>query len=203
TKPFGNHSLENNLLSQDKVPSVGQTTSTEFTSNTLKLYLWNSTAKQSIKESDVKYFKALDEYIKKKDSVIFDIRKNYFEFLKSRDQLESNQLKVSVNKEELIIGKALNETLISEILNLKDKLYKALIDFEETKTGYFIAIATINKSIGITDFFDYTKGIEEKESVSNSWKLFINKTHDMYSKGYKEVITQKENSKDKTNWRRR
>ncbi|MDP8217815.1 MAG: TolC family protein [Candidatus Theseobacter exili] len=179
SKPFGNNTLENHLIAQDKVPSVGQTTSTEFKSNTLKWYFWNNTVKQNITEADVKYLKSIDTYKKKKNSVIFEVRKNYFEYLKSIEQLESNLKKIELQEEQLKIYEAraqLNESTIFEVLDSKDKLVKAKIDFGQAITGYYTAIANLNKAIGVTDYFDLKKGIIDHmvEAASTMWMEYIN-----------------------------
>ena len=179
SKPFGNNTLEDHFIAQDKVPSVGQTTSTEFKSNTLKWYFWNNTIKQNVTEADVKYLKAIDTYKKKKNSVIFEVRKNYFEYLKSIEQLESNLKKIELQEEQLKIYEAraqLNESTIFEVLDSKDKLVKAKIDFGQAITGYYTAIANLNKAIGVTDYFDLKRGIIDHmaEAASTMWMEYIN-----------------------------
>jgi outer membrane protein TolC len=204
TKPFGPHTLEDNFLTQDKVPSVGQTTSTEFTSNTLKWYFWNSTAKINIKEADIKYLKAIDEYIKKRNSIIFEVKKNYYEYLKAKQQLNNNRQKIKVSEEELKISVArlgLNEILDSELLESKDRLSRTKAEYGQALTGYYTAVANLNKSIGLTDYFDLKRGIQERGTAADpeAWKKYINEPGDIGSlpstAGYKEVIDRLEGKK--------
>jgi outer membrane protein TolC/Flp pilus assembly protein TadD len=203
TKPFGPHTFEDNFLTQDKVPSVGQTTSTEFTSNTVKWYFWNSTAKINIKEADIKYLKAIDEYIKKRNSIIFEVKKNYYEYLKAKQQLNNNRQKIKVSEEELKISVArlgLNEILDSELLESKDRLSRTKSEYGQALTGYYTAVANLNKSIGLTDYFDLKRGIKEQAADDpEAWRKFINEPGDIGSlpntEGYKEVIERLEGKK--------
>lgn len=176
-KVFGPHTLENNFVTQDKVPAVGQTTSTKFTSNTTKFYFWNSQAKIDMKDADIKLLKSIDELEKKKNSVVFDVRKGFYEFIKSREQLSANQEKVDLAEKELVVAKAremLNETLISDTLEAKDKYTRALTDLAQSKSSYFTAIAELNKAIGITDYFDVKRGVTNKTALSDQWIKLIN-----------------------------
>lgn len=203
TKPFGPHTFEDNFLTQDKVPSVGQTTSTEFTSNTVKWYFWNSTAKINIKEADIKYLKAIDEYIKKRNSIIFEVKKNYYEYLKAKQQLNNNRQKIKVSEEELKISVArlgLNEILDSELLESKDRLSRTKSEYGQALTGYYTAVANLNKSIGLTDYFDLKRGIQEKAADDpEAWRKYINEPGDIGSlpntEGYKEIIEKLEGKK--------
>lgn len=204
TKPFGPHTLEDNFLTQDKVPSVGQTTSTEFTSNTVKWYFWNSTSKISMKESDIKYLKAIDEYIKKRNSIIFEVKKNYYEYLKAKQQLGNNRQKIRVSDEELKISVArlsLNEILDSELLESKDRASRTRSEYGQSLTGYYTAVANLNKSLGLTDYFDLKRGVQDtsKNGISEGWQRYLNSPGEIgnlpNTAGYKEVIDRMEGRK--------
>lgn len=197
TKPFGPHTLEDNFLTQDKVPSVGQTTSTEFSSNTFKWYFWNSTAKISIKEADIKYLKSIDEYIKKRNSIIFEVKKNYYEYLKAKQQLANNKQKIRVSEEELKISVArlgLNEILDSELLESKDRASRTRSEYGQALTGYYTAVANLNKSLGLTDYFDLKRGVQDTSNngISDAWQKYLNSPGEIGSlpstDGYKEAI---------------
>ncbi|MBI1870957.1 MAG: TolC family protein [Chlamydiae bacterium] len=202
TKPFGSNTLEDNFIAQNKVPSVGQTTATEFQSNTLKWYFWNSTAKINIKESDIKYLKSIDEYVKKRNSVIFEVKKNFYEYEKASQQLTNNTQKLKVADREFQISVArleLNEILDSELLDTLDRFSKAKSEYGQASTGYYTAIANLNKSMGLTDYFDLKRGLEEAPTDANEWKKFINAPGEVGSlpntAGYKEVIEKLEGKK--------
>jgi outer membrane protein TolC/Flp pilus assembly protein TadD len=204
TKPFGPHTLEDNFLTQDKVPSVGQTTSTEFSSNTFKWYFWNSTAKISIKESDIKYLKSIDEYIKKRNSIIFEVKKNYYEYLKAKQQLRNNKQKIRVSEEELKISVArlgLNEILDSELIESKDRASRTRSEYGQALTGYYTAVANLNKSLGLTDYFDLKRGVQDMSNggISDAWQKYLNSPGEIGSlpstDGYKEAIERLEGRK--------
>ena len=203
TKPFGPHTLEDNFIAQDKVPSVGQTTSTQFQSNTLKWYFWNSTAKINIIEADIKYLKAIDEYVKKRNSIIFEVKKNYYEYLKAKQQIENNRQKLKVSEEEAKISVArlgLNEILDSELLDAKDRLSRAKSEYGQSLTGYYTSVANVNKSIGLTDYFDLKRGIEEgKAQDQEAWKLYFNDPGDIgnipNTEGFQEFVGRMEGKK--------
>ena len=204
TKPFGPHTLEDNFLTQDKVPSVGQTTSTKFSSNTMKWYFWNSTTKISMKESDIKYLKAIDEYIKKRNSIIFEVKKNYYEYLKAKQQLGNNRQKIRVSEEELKISVArlgLNEILDSELLESKDRASRTRSEYGQALTGYYTAVANLNKSLGLTDYFDLKRGVQDTSNgaITGAWQKYLNSPGEIGSlpntEGYKEAIDRLEGRK--------
>ncbi len=179
TKPFGPHTFEDNFVTENKVPSAGQITSTEFTSNTLKWYLWNNTSKISMKEADIKYLKAIDEYVKKRNSVIFEIKKAYYEYQKARHQLSNNVQKLKIAEQEVKVSVArlgLNEILDSELLETKDRLARTKAEYGQTLSGYYTAIANLNKAIGLTDYFDLKRGIQDNTEGTDAeaWKGFLN-----------------------------
>ncbi len=179
-KVIGPHTFENNFMTQDKVPAVGQTTSTKFSSNTTKFYFWNSQARINMKEADIKYLKAIDEFDKKQNSIIFEIRKGYFEYIKSREQYYANKEKLKLSEQELVVAKAremLNETLISDTLDAKDKLSRSQIDLGQSLSSYYTSIANLNKAIGLTSFFDVKRGVEDQVVPSERWVLLVNDQH--------------------------
>ncbi len=204
TKPFGPHTFEDNYVTEDKVPSAGQVTSTKFTSNTLKWYLWNSTAKISMKEADIKYLKAIDEYVKKRNSVIFEIKKAYYEYQKARQQLANNAQKLKIAEQETKISVArlgLNEILDSELLETKDRFARTKAEYGQTLSGYYTAIANLNKSIGLTDYFDLKRGIQDNTEGTDveAWKGFLNAPGEIGSlpntSGYQDVLNKLEGKK--------
>ncbi|MBI1884213.1 MAG: TolC family protein [Chlamydiae bacterium] len=194
-KAFGSSTLEDNFIAQDKVPSVGQTTATEFQSNTLKWYFWNNTAKIDIKEADIKYLKAIDEYVKKRNSIIFEVKKNYYEYIKAAQQLENNSDKLKVAQKEMRVSEArfeLNEVLDSELLDSRDKYSRAQSDYGQSLTGYYTAVANLNKTVGLTDYFDLKRGLQEEVAPVDAWRTYINNPGDVGSlpstAGYQDVI---------------
>lgn len=204
TKVFGAQTFEDNFITQDKVPSAGQTTSTQFTSNTLKWYLWNSTAKINMKEADIKYLKSIDEYIKKRNSVVFEIKKSYYEYQKAKQQLGNNFQKVKIAEQEVKISVArlqLNEILDSELLETKDRFARTKAEYGQALSGYYTAVANLNKAIGLTDYFDLKRGVEETtEGIDpEAWKQFLNTAGNVGSlpstAGYQDVLNRLENRK--------
>jgi outer membrane protein TolC len=155
--PLWLNTLEYSFIDQDKVPSAGQTTSTQFKSSTTTLRLFDSTAYTSITEAKVNLDKAKDELEKLEKSVTFETKQDFYEYQKAVYQLSNSATKLKLNEVELAIVETqrdLNLATTNDVLRTRVKLWEAKTGYHQATAGYFTSIAKLNKTIGLSEYFN-------------------------------------------------
>lgn len=161
TKPLGMHTIDNNFIIQDRVPAAGQTTSSQFGSNTMTLQLFNNSAKTGVTESRIQYMRSKGEYKSAIKTTKFEVRQNYFEYQKALAQLEGAITRLKLGEEEVKILKAqaqLNQAQLLDVLRAQVRQYEARGNVSQSVTSYYTAISNLNKAIGITGYYNPVTG---------------------------------------------
>ena len=154
--PIWLNTLEESFVSQDKVPSAGQTTSTDFRSFTTTLRLFDNTGYTSISEAKVNLEKAKDELQKLEKSIKFEIKQDFYEYEKATYQLSAAQTKLQLGEIEQAIVSAhrdLNMASVNDLLRTRIKLWEAKTGYQQAIAGYYTAVAKLNKTMGIDNYF--------------------------------------------------
>jgi outer membrane protein TolC len=154
--PIWLNTFEYSFIDQDKVPSAGQTTSTQFRSSTATLRLFDNTGYTSITEAKVNLDKAKDELEKLEKSVVFETKQDFYEYQKAVYQLSNSATKLKLSEVELAIVETqrdLNLAATNDVLRTRIKLWEAKTGYHQATAGYFTSIAKLNKTIGLCDYF--------------------------------------------------
>ncbi len=177
TKPLGMHTIDNNFIVQDRVPAAGQTTSSQFGSNTMTLQLFNNTAKTGVAEARIQYMRAEGELKNAIKTTRFEVRQNFFEYQKSMLQLEGAITRLKLGEEEVKILKAqaqLNQAQLIDVLRAQVRQYEARGNLAQSVTSYYTSTSNLNKAIGITGYFNPVTG-ETSEQLHKELFKPINK----------------------------
>ncbi|MFC2140156.1 TolC family protein, partial [Candidatus Auribacterota bacterium] len=191
TRPLGVNLIENNTISQDKVPSAGQTTSSRYTNNTFTMKLFQNNTQTPIAEATVGYHKAIKDYIKAKNTIFYEVREGIFNYKKAILKIENNRSSIALTKKELAISKVkaeLAEVSPPDLLKIEIRLHNQITDFEQAVTDYYTQIAKINKLICINRYFD---PISARKNVKWQKKRFLPKS-DIVPKRWWQLWNKKE-----------
>ena len=212
--PLGKNTLETQVIKQNTVPSAGQTTSTEFTSESVKFNILDNKFDSTRLEGLIKYYKALEDSEKVKKAAIFEIGKAYIETLKAFDHLGIAKQKLELAQKKLEFEKlsiAKNEANVNEYLREVIESYDSQTAYSKALSGYYTAVSDLNKALGSPGYFnpatgttstDYIEKYYSRSPVEKSfWKSFFrdSNTDDPYypQRQYEDIKfrTVKENSK--------
>lgn len=156
TKPLGSNTISSSYNEGKTSPKLGQTTRTISKTGLVSLSLLdNYTLKSTEKQASLSFLEALNELEEIKKSVSFEVRKSYFNYQKALLQVKSALKEIKFRKEEVKIlkgKKKLNLVQASEVMDGHIKLTEAKISYNDALSFYHIALADLNKSIGIEKF---------------------------------------------------
>lgn len=190
--PLGVNTIEAQVINQDTVPSAGQTTSTQFTSESVKFNIFDNKFDSTKLEGLIKYYKALEDSEKIKKAAIFEIGKYFNETIKAFEQLDISKAKKELASKKLEfqkLGLAKNESTVNEYLKEAISYFDAEALFYKAISGYYSAVADLNKSLGAPGYFNpkdgstgtnYIEKYFEKTGVEKSFikSIFSNSLED-------------------------
>ncbi len=162
--PFGPHTLEENLVNQDKAAAAGQTTSNQFESITSSLKLFDNFNSMNVTQAQIAYHKALDEMYKTQRTLDYEVKKSYYDYKKSVLSLDGYSAKQRLGEEELKISRSqydLNQVALSDVLRNRVKLYEYKNGFGQASAAYYVSVVRMNKTIGVSGYFDPVTGKRE------------------------------------------
>lgn len=156
--PLGPHTFDY----QRKIVKLAPTVTT-FESDTksdthkFRLNLFDNMARASeIKDATINYKQALDELIKAEQDIQTDIRGALFSFRETRLKIEYATNNIGLYNKEVEVArirKGMNEVSLIELLDAKIKLYAEKGNHTDALGDYYIAIARVNKAIGLGGYF--------------------------------------------------
>ena len=212
--PIGKNTIETQIIKQNTVPSAGQTTSTEFTSESVKFNILDNKFDSSKLEGLIKYYRAMEDNEKVKKAAIFEIGKSYIEVLKSFDHLGISKQKLELSQKRLEFEKlnlAKNEANVNDYLKEAVASFEAETGYSKALSGYYTAVSDLNKALGSPGYFnaatgstnpDYLGKYYDKTPVDKSfWKSVFkdSNSNDPYypQRSYEDIKfkTNDENSK--------
>ena len=100
-----------------------------------------------------------DELNKKKQEISLEIKETFFKYKKSLLLLDVAQSKIAFQSKQaeiLNIRHELGEAEYSDVAEEMIKLAEEEFSYLQAMADYYIAIATLNKAIGIEDYFKVT-----------------------------------------------
>ena len=108
------------------------------------------------KEADLEYLRSVEELNKKRQEVTLEVKETFFKYRKAillmdiaKDKLAFQLKQLEIVKVRMDLGEAQYSDVIEELIKLAEEKFS----FIQSITDYYIAIATLNKAVGIDDYF--------------------------------------------------
>ncbi|MFH1593595.1 MAG: TolC family protein [Candidatus Omnitrophota bacterium] len=111
----------------------------------------------SAKEADLEYARSKDEMDKKKQEIILEVKETFFKYKKSIILMSVSKSKVNFQSKQvavLEVRRQLGEVLYSDVIEEMVKLAEERFSYVQAIADYYIAIASLNKAIGIDGYFE-------------------------------------------------
>ena len=163
--PWGWNTLSSETISQDKVPAVGQFTSTKFGSHTLRLSLADR-LKSPLAEASVRLDESIEELEKTKRTVVYEVRQAHYDYQRARHQMDQTGLELAMDEDAIRIIQAqtkLDEARPQDLFDAYAKLFQGKQGYLEALATYHISMAALNRSIGIEGYFRSTKAVQKSD----------------------------------------
>ena len=180
--PIGRNTLETQVIKQNTVPSAGQTTSTEFTSESVKFNILDNKFDSSKLEGLIKYYQAIEDNERVKKAAIFELGKTYLEVLKAHAHLEMAKQKLELSRKKLEFEKlslAKNEANVNDYLKEAVASFEAETGYSKALSGYFTSVSDLNKALGSPGYFNASTGgtgpdyLDKFNATPSSGKSFL------------------------------
>lgn len=174
TKPLGRHVLDINGLSQDKVPDVGQTTPTEFSSGEVVLKLWENKNSTDVLESLVNYHKAIKELEDSKKSLRREIRSGYYSVNEAWKKLITKKAAYGYADSELRTQRAkqkANQISIVQVMRAEGKSWSGKTEIIQAMADYYISLARLYKQMGLENLTQFEEKLEIPEEMEEDVEL--------------------------------
>ncbi|NQT46832.1 MAG: TolC family protein [Candidatus Omnitrophica bacterium] len=158
TWPIGGSTGEYSYTKEKLTPSIGTYHGTESLVHSWKFSVLDDLKYFSRRqEADVEYSKSLNELNKTKNQVVMDVRESYFNYKKALVQMDTAISKLRFQEMEVAVleaKKGMDEATYSELISSYIKMAQEKYSQIQSLTGYYTAIASLNKAIGIDDYFN-------------------------------------------------
>lgn len=159
TYPWGLNPVKSSTVAQDRIPTAGQTESTEFTSHTLSVDLFAREAyamRSERQAAEIEYAKAMDQLLKTEQSLLYAVKEGYTTYQKTLMQLDGSRQRMQLGEEQVKISRAmasLNEIPASDVLKSQVEWADSQVAYWQALADHHTAIAALNKAIGIPGYF--------------------------------------------------
>lgn len=155
--PFWGSTLEYSYTREQWTPVISAYQGTEATTNSYKLKLFDNLAMYSDRQlSEIDFDRARHELNKIKQDVNLEVKEQCFNYQKALIQLDtaSNKVRYQENDFEFTkMKRSLDEIQDSAVIDGMIKLSQEKFGYVQALTDCHTAIASINKAIGIEDYF--------------------------------------------------
>ncbi len=157
TRAWGPHGAALSSTTTKTSPRLGQTTRTGSTVYSGELGILNQLqGLTEVQQARIGLEKARADLEEVKQVVFQEVQEGYLSLMKARLQLEYAQQKMVFREEQVKILKAqasLNEMLPSQVLEAILKLADERVSESQAKTNYQVALAKLNKAIGLLGYY--------------------------------------------------
>jgi len=156
SKTLGGSTISSGYTSDQTNPKLGQTSRTESNTGSVTLSLFDNLKNLSEeKESDIEYEKAVNEVKKTEKKMESEVKESYFNYEKSLIQIEATSKEIEFRNEQERIAREKGKRNLarnSEVLGAEINLTSARTSYNEALAYYHIALASLNKAIGIEKY---------------------------------------------------
>jgi len=158
SKPIGGNTISYNLNKDETAPRLGQSTRTGSQSQIWEFNLLNNIVRYSEeKNAQIDLKKAINELNETKKSISTEVREAFFRYEKAIMQVDGSVIKIQLRQKEIEVSQAnvdVDQAFLSELLESKMKLTDEKVSYINSVSNYFTAISGINKSIGLSEFYN-------------------------------------------------
>ena len=108
------------------------------------------------KEAELEYMRAADEINKKEQEIALEVKETFFKYKKALILIDVSRSKVDFQSKQveiLEIRRELGEAQYSDVIEEMVKLAEEEFSYAQAIADYYIAIATLNKAVGLEDYF--------------------------------------------------
>jgi len=155
--PFWGSTGEYSWTKEQWVPVVSAFQGTEAVTNSYKLKILDKLDYYSDKQlAEVDLERSRQEFVKIKQDVTLEAKEGCFSYEKALVQLETATNKVKYQSQDLEVNRlrrGLDEVQDSNVVESMIKLAQEKFGYVQALTDCHISVATINKAIGVEDYF--------------------------------------------------
>ncbi|NIM02682.1 TolC family protein [bacterium] len=156
SKTLGGSTISSGYTSDQTNPKLGQSSRTDSNTGSVTLSLFDNLKNLSeAKEAEIEYEKAVNEVKKTEKKMESEVKESYFNYEKSLIQLEAVSKEIEFRKEQERIAREKGKRNLarnSEVLGAEINLTSARTSYNEALAYYHIALASLNKAIGIEKY---------------------------------------------------
>jgi len=169
--PFWGSTGEISYTREQWVPVVSTVHGTEAGTLAANFKLWDNFKYYSDKQtSDIDFDRARQEFIKIKQDITLEAMESCFSYEKSLLQLETAANKVKYQESDLELAKlkrGMDEAQDSNVIDSMIKVAQEKFGYVQALTDCHIALATINKAIGVKNYFKPDTDVKSGGDVFN------------------------------------
>ncbi len=155
--PFWGSTAEFQQTREQWPPVVSAFHGTESTTNTAKVYLLDKLGMYADKkQADIDWTKAASEFEKLKQDITVEVREGCFAYEKAILQLETASNKIKYQEKDLELARfkrGMDEVQDSAVIESMIKTTQERFGYIQAVSDYHTAVASLNKAIGINDYF--------------------------------------------------
>jgi outer membrane protein TolC len=154
--PIWGSTVEYSYTREQWVPVVSAYQGTEASTNTVSFKLLdNMKSISEMQSADVDFERARQELAKAQNDVTLDVRESFFNYQKAVMQYDTASSKMEYQAKDLEAVRAKREMDEAQDSNVVDSLIKLAQEkfgYVQALTDYYIALAAINKAVGMEDY---------------------------------------------------
>jgi outer membrane protein TolC len=156
TMPVWGSTVEYSFTREEWTPVVSAYQGTKAATQSVKLnFLDNLKSLSETQNADIDFERARQELAKAENDVTLDVRESYFNYEKSVMQLETAKNKMEYQTSDLEtvkVKRSMDEAQDSNVIDSLIKLAQERFGYIQALTDYYIALASINKAVGVEDY---------------------------------------------------
>ncbi len=165
--PIRANTVEYSATKEEWPPVVSAYQGTDAITHTAKFYLLDKVKNISeIEEAEIEIDRAKNELEKTEKEIYFELKEAFQSYERAILQFETSREKVSYQEQDLELTKikrGFDEVQDSVVIESMIKLTQERYASVQSISDYYIAISSLNKAIGISDYFKINPGLEPEE----------------------------------------
>lgn len=156
--PWGPHTIDYQKKRTKLAPTVSTfENDTRYLTDKIRINLFDNMARYTnIKDASVKYKESLDDFNNAEQTIYTEVSEALFAIEEAKLKIKNTILSIELHKRELEeqnFRKGFNEASYSDLVESRNKLFAVMGIHKEALGDYYIAIARVNKAIGLGGYF--------------------------------------------------
>lgn len=165
--PFWGSTGEYSWTKEQWVPVVSAFQGTEATTTAYKFNILDNLKYYSDRQSsEIDFDRARQELTKVKQDITLEVRENCFNYEKALIQLDTATSKIAFQEKDLELNRLrreMDEVPDSTVVESMIKMAQEKFGYSQARSDYCTAVASLNKAIGIEDYFQADSDVPEFE----------------------------------------